>query len=135
MCGAMTVARAKARGRSAEHARGCPLYLKKHNPYQSKLKDLLARIRDTEDFFENGRRCNRCENLEKDGFELVVSHVNDDGAQDRRRGSGNHYYKRLYDRTMQEYDACPSKAALSLELLCLKCHGNPKRTDKKSKER
>jgi len=127
----MTLARAKARGRSAEHARGCPFHSGEHNPYRIKCIDLLARIRDTEDFLENGPRCYRCGKL--DGYDLQVSHVNDDGAQDRRDRGGNYYYKRLYDRTMKEYDA---RQPLSLELLCLECHGNPKRADKlRAKER
>jgi hypothetical protein len=104
---------------------------KPHNPYLPKVKELLARFHDMEDWLENGQECQkcfRCGKRQADGFTLNISHVNDDGAEDRRRAGGNAYYKLLYDRVRQEAEA---RQSLSLELLCLECHGNPKRTDKR----
>lgn len=100
---------------------------KSHNPYLPKLKNYLTRVLYPEDF-ENGPRCKQCGKLETDGFALQVCHLNNDGAQDRRGGTGNHYYMRLYNRAIEEVRAGRPP---SVQLLCTGCHGNPKRTDKR----
>jgi hypothetical protein len=101
---------------------------KDHNPYRTRCINLLARVHAPKDWEENGQKCFRCGKRQADGFTLNISHPKDDGAKDRRRAGGNAYYKLLYERIMQEAKA---RQPLSLELLCLECHGNPKRTDKR----
>ena len=102
-----------------------------HNPYLPKLKKYLTQVLYPEDF-ENGPRCKQCEKLESDGVSLQVCHPHNDGARDRRDGTGNAYYKRLYERVIKEVGAGRPP---SIELLCTGCHGNPKRTDKRVSEK
>jgi hypothetical protein len=100
-----------------------------HNPYRQRLKERITTILSIRAGEALETQCNRCGKLESDGVTLNICHVNDDGAQDRRDGAGNHYYKRLYDRVLDEARVGRDHP-LSVELLCLECHGNPKRTDK-----
>jgi hypothetical protein len=95
-----------------------------HNPYYGKLKVFLAKYSDPP---SQEVCCRYCGRKEADGYLINVSHINDDGAEDRRSGTGNHYYKRLLNRSEEEI---LNLKPLSLELVCLEHQGNPKRTDK-----
>jgi hypothetical protein len=95
-----------------------------HNPYQYKLKSFLAAHTSPP---SQEICCHYCGRKEADGYSINIGHIKNDGAQDRRPGTGNHYYKRLLDRAKDEVS---SGIPLSLELVCLEHQGNPKRTDK-----
>jgi|SRR5580704_6864885 hypothetical protein len=95
-----------------------------HNPYRQKLKEFLAAHSDGP---SQGICCRYCGRQETAASPINIGHIEDNGAEDRRSGTGNHYYKRLLDRAKDEVS---NGKPLSLELVCLEHQGNPKRTDK-----